>query len=292
MPSNTIQWFPGHMAATRRMIAELLPQVDLVLELCDARIPQSSRNPILPELIGSKPKLTILTKSALADPDVCGQWRAFYNAGGEFCLFCDCITGAGISSIPNIVREMLAEKLDRYEARGMGGRSLRAMVVGIPNVGKSSLINRLAGARKARVEDRPGVTRQKQWITTKYGLDLLDTPGVLWPKFDDPVVAENLAMTGAIRDELFDTVSVATRLVGRLRTDYPELLCARYKLGDPAELEGQSDYDVFLLAARRRGFIMAGGEVNEDRAAAVILDEFRAAKIGRISLERPPEEQA
>lgn len=288
MPSSTIQWFPGHMAKTRRMITEVLPQVDLVLELCDARIPQSSRNPILPELIGSKPKLTILTKSALADPEVTELWRAHYNANGEFCLFCDCITGAGINSIPDVIRDLMSEKLERYEARGMTGRALRAMVVGIPNVGKSSLINRLAGGRKARVEDRPGVTRQKQWISTKYGLDLLDTPGVLWPKFEDPTVGENLAITGAVRDEIVDQIALATAMISRLRRDYPELLCARYKLGEPAELEGMSDYDVFLEGARRRGFIMSGGRVNEDRAAAVMLDEFRAAKIGRISLERPP----
>jgi len=292
MPQGTIQWFPGHMAKTRRMIAEMLPHVDLVLELCDARIPHSSRNPILPELIGSKPRLTILTKSALADPEVTALWREHYRFQGEFCIFCDCISGAGIGGIPDAVRELLAAKILRNEARGMVGRALRAMVVGIPNVGKSSLINRLAGARKAKVEDRPGVTRQKQWISTKYGIDLLDTPGVLWPKFDDPIVAENLAITGAVRDEIIDTVALAIALIKRLRRDYPELLCARFKLGNPAEIEGMSDYDVFLLAARRRGFIMSGGEINEDRAAAVMLDEFRAAKIGRISLERPPEEQA
>lgn len=276
------------MAKTRRMIAEVLPQVDLVLELCDARIPYSSRNPTLPELIGTKPHLTILTKSELADPWITALWRDYYSSSGEFCLFCDCISGAGINLIPDVVREMLSDKLESYEARGMAGRALRAMVVGIPNVGKSSLINRLAGGRKARVEDRPGVTRKKQWITTKYGLDLLDTPGVLWPKFDDLIVAENLAITGAVRDDIMDTVALATALIGRLRTGYPGQLCARYKLGDPAELEGMDNYDVFLEAARRRGFIMSGGMVNEDRAAAVMLDEFRAAKIGRISLERPP----
>lgn len=287
MPSQTIQWFPGHMAKTRRMIEELLPQVDLVLELCDARIPYSSRNPILPKLIGEKPRLTILTKSALADPAATDRWRAHFGASGEACLFCDCITGAGIDRIPDAVRELLSDKLERYEARGMAGRSLRAIVVGIPNVGKSSLINRLAGARKARVEDRPGVTRQKQWITTKYGLDLLDTPGVLWPKFDDRTVGENLAITGAVKDEIIDTVALAVALVGRLRASYPKLFADRYKLGDMDGWSGTDNYDVFLAAAQKRGFIMSGGRVNEDRAAAVLLDEFRAAKIGRITLELP-----
>ena len=185
------------------------------------------------------------------------------------------------------MRELLSGKLERYEARGMTGRSLRAIVVGIPNVGKSSLINKLAGARKARVEDRPGVTRDKQWITTKYGLDLLDTPGVLWPKFDDQTVGEKLAITGAVKDDIVDTVSLAVSLCGRLRADYPKLFAQRYKLGDIDDYSGMDNYDIFLAAARKRGFIMSGGRVNEDRAAAAILDEFRSARIGRITLELP-----
>lgn len=275
------------MAKTRRMIAELLPQVDLVLELCDARIPYSSRNPILPQIIGDKPKLTILTKSVLADPSATDKWREAFRSAGEFCLFCDCITGAGIGDIPAAVKGLMSDKLERYASRGMDGRRLRAMVVGIPNVGKSSLINRLAGAKKARVEDRPGVTRNKQWIATKYGLDLLDTPGVLWPKFEDKIVGENLAITGAVKDDIIDTVALAVTAVGRLRASYPALLAERYKLGDITAMSDLSDYDLFLTAARKRGFIMSGGVVNEDRAAAVILDEFRAARIGRITLELP-----
>jgi ribosome biogenesis GTP-binding protein YlqF len=287
MPSQTIQWFPGHMAKTRRMIEELLPQVDLVLELCDARIPYSSRNPILPQLIGEKPKLTVLTKSMLADPCATDKWRAYFAASGQSCLFCDCVTGTGINNITDAVRELMSDKLERYEARGMSGRVLRAIVVGIPNVGKSSLINKLAGAKKAKVEDRPGVTREKQWISTKYGLDLLDTPGVLWPKFDDQTVGENLAITGAVKDDIVDTIALAVSLIGRLRASYPTMLAERFKLGNMDEYEGMDNYDVFLAASKKRGFIMSGGRINEDRAAAVILDEFRSAKIGRITLELP-----
>ncbi|MBE6637794.1 MAG: ribosome biogenesis GTPase YlqF, partial [Ruminococcaceae bacterium] len=193
MPSELIQWFPGHMAKTRRMMKEMLPQVDAVIEILDARIPISSKNPELYKIVGNKPVLTLFSKSSLADPQATARWKAWYEKEGKHCVFIDSASGAGIASIPDEIRKLLASKIERYESKGMTGRQLRVMIAGIPNVGKSSLINRLAGGKRAKVEDRPGVTRDKQWITTQYGLELLDTPGVLWPKFEDQTVGENLA---------------------------------------------------------------------------------------------------
>jgi ribosome biogenesis GTPase A len=287
MPSEIIQWFPGHMAKTRRMMKEMLPQVDAVIEILDARIPVSSRNPELPKIVGNKPVLTLFSKSALADPDSTARWKAQYEREGKHCLFIDSASGAGIASIPDEVRKLLAAKIERFESKGMVGRQLRVMIAGIPNVGKSSLINRLAGGKRAKVEDRPGVTRDKQWITTKYGLELLDTPGVLWPKFEDQTVGENLAVTGAIRDEILDAERMAVILCGRLRRKYPELLSARYKLGDMAQYDDLIDYDLFEVIGRKRGFLVSGGEVNTERTSVMLLDEFRGGKIGRITLEEP-----
>ena len=287
MPSEIIQWFPGHMAKTRRMMKEMLPQVDAVIEILDARIPVSSKNPELHKIVGNKPVLTLFSKSALADPDSTARWKAQYEREGKHCLFIDSASGAGISSIPDEVRKLLAEKIERFESKGMIGRQLRVMIAGIPNVGKSSLINRLAGGKRAKVEDRPGVTRDKQWITTKYGLELLDTPGVLWPKFEDQTVGENLAVTGAIRDEILDAERMAVILCGRLRRKYPDLLSVRYKLGDMAQYEDLIDYDLFELIGRKRGFLVSGGEVNTERTSVMLLDEFRGGKIGRITLEEP-----
>ena len=287
MPSEIIQWFPGHMAKTRRMMKEMLPQVDAVIEILDARIPVSSGNPELHKIVGNKPVLTLFSKSALADPASTARWKARYEKEGKHCLFIDSASGAGITSIPDEVRKLLAEKIERFESKGMIGRQLRVMIAGIPNVGKSSLINRLAGGKRAKVEDRPGVTRDKQWITTKYGLELLDTPGVLWPKFEDQTVGENLAVTGAIRDEILDAERMAVILCGRLRRKYPDLLSARYKLGDLSQYEDLIDYDLFELIGRKRGFLVSGGEVNTERTAVMLLDEFRGGKIGRITLEEP-----
>lgn len=289
MPSQTIQWFPGHMAKTRRMIKEMLPEVDIVLELLDARIPYSSKNPEIYKLIGSKPVLTILTKASLADPDVSEKWRTYYKRTDRTCIFADCVTGAGISDISKTVFEILSEKLQRYENKGMSGRTVKALVCGIPNVGKSSFINKLAGAKKAKVEDRPGVTVDKQWVTTSSGIVLLDTPGVLWPKFDERVVGENLAMTGAIRDQIIDAETVAIALVGRLRKYYPQLLSERYKLGEMEQYSELQDYELFELIGRKRGFLVSGGEVSYERTTVMLLDEFRGGKIGRISLEVPKE---
>lgn len=271
------------MAKTRRIMKECLPSVDIVIELLDARIPQSSRNPDLPSIIGTKPRLTLLNKASLADPSATEQWKRALAP----VVVTDCTTGSGIKEIYPAVEKILAEKLERYDAKGMTGRTLKAMIVGIPNVGKSSLINRLAGSKKAKVEDRPGVTLVKQWVPTNIGLDLLDMPGVLWPKFEDRTVGENLALTGAVRDQILDTEELAAVLCSRLRKLYPSLLSERYKLGDMSQYDDLDDYDLFTLIGRKRGFIVRGGEINEERTAAMLLDEFRGSKIGRITLERP-----
>ncbi len=287
MPSEIIQWFPGHMAKTRRMMKEMLPQIDMVIELIDARIPASSKNPELYKMIGNKPTLTLLSKSSLADPASSERWKRKFSSDGRACLFIDSSTGSGINSIPDAIKAVMAEKLQRYENKGMVGRQLRVMLAGIPNVGKSSLINRLSGGKKAKVEDRPGVTRDKQWITTSFGIELLDTPGVLWPKFEDQTVGENLAVTGAIRDEILDSERMAVILCGKLRKKYPELLSTRYKLGDMSQYDELADYELFEIIGRKRGFLISGGEINTERTAVMLLDEFRGGKIGRITLEEP-----
>ena len=287
MPSNIIQWFPGHMAKTRRVIKECLPSVDIVLEILDARIPLSSQNPELSDIISSKPRLTLLAKCSLSDPRANDRWREYFKKNGRKCLFIDSVTGEGINNIAPEIRNMLGEKIARYEEKGMSGRPLKAMVVGIPNVGKSSLINKLCGAKKAKVEDRPGVTLTKQWIRTKIGIDLLDMPGVLWPKFDDQKVGESLAMTGAVKDEITDTEALAIKLVGRLRVLYPELLCERYKLGDYENYAELQDWELFEKIGEKRGFLISRGEVDFTRTSSTLLDEFRSAKIGRITLEEP-----
>ena len=288
MPSDTIQWFPGHMAKTRRQMAECLPMVDIVLELLDARIPLSSRNPDIRTMLQNKPSLILLNKSSLADPAVTAKWQTYFSKNGETCLPVDCITGEGLAQIYPAVCRALKDKLERYRAKGMEGRRLKAMVVGIPNVGKSSLINRLCGAKKAKVEDRPGVTLAKQWVSAACGLDLLDMPGVLWPRFDDKTVGENLAVTGAIRDRILNVEEVAVILLSRLKDCAPALLCERYKLSPELLAEAQL-YEIFEQIGRTRGYLERGGTVNELRTAEMLLDEFRAAAIGRISLECPTE---
>ncbi len=291
MPSQTIQWFPGHMAKTRRMLAENLKLVDVVLELRDARIPISSMNPEILTITGGKPLCTLLTKASLADPAQTARYLSHLRRGGRRALAVDCITGEGIGAIAPAVREILGDKLARYAEKGMQGRTLKAMIVGIPNVGKSSLVNRLCGAKKAKVENRPGVTLDKQWAATSFGIDLLDTPGVLWPKFDDRTVGENLALTGAIRDVILDTEALGAVLCGRLLARAPDLFCARYKLGDPAALAGREPYELLALVGRKRGCLVSGGEVDTERAAKLLLEEFRAGKIGRITLDDVPAEE-
>ncbi len=286
MPQNPIQWFPGHMAKTRRIIKECLSQVDIILELLDARIPYSSKNPEIDKIIGTKPKLTVLTKATLAAQDMSTKWAEYYESTGQKTVIIDSTMGIGMEALSNAIREVLAEKLERYKNKGMEGKSVRAMIVGIPNVGKSSLINRLAGGKKAKVENRPGVTLTKQWVTTEIGIDLLDMPGVLWPKFEDATVGENLAITGAIRDAILDTEEIAMILCSRLMTVAPAEFMSRYKLTEDETAELDS-YDLFRLVGKKRGFLMAGGEINHLRTAEMLLEEFRSAKIGRITLEKP-----
>ena len=281
-----IQWFPGHMAKTRRLIQEPVKMVDLVAELADARIPQSSRNPELPKWIGDKRRLLILNKSDAADPDLTARWLRYYRESGLPAIAVDARSGKGVNQFLPAVREILADVIARRQEKGMVGRPIRMMIVGIPNVGKSSFINRLAGGRRAKVEDRPGVTVDKQWISVAKDVDLMDTPGVLWPKFEDPSVGEKLAFTGAVKDQVLDVELLAMRLLGWLREEYPALL-ARYKLA-PADLEGREEYELLELAGRRRGMLISGGEVDTLRAAAMILDEYRGGKLGRLSLEAPP----
>ena len=290
MPSDNIQWFPGHMAKTRRLITENLSQVDVVIELRDARIPYSSKNPEIARLCASKPILTIMNKSSLADPVANEKWAKYAKENGLSFLFTDCITSQGISSITPALKELLAEKLQRYEDKGMSGRAIKAMIVGIPNVGKSSLINRLCKSKKAKVENRPGVTLTKQWVPTSIGIDLMDMPGVLWPKFEDKKVGENLAITGAIRDKVLNLDEISLFLLDRLSKRYPELLAKRYNIKDVEQVKELTPFELFELIGEKRGMLISGGEVDYDRVAIMLMDEFRSAKIGRITLELPEDE--
>lgn len=287
MPSQTIQWFPGHMAKTRRLISENLKNVDAVIELLDARIPYSSQNPEIRKLCAAKPSIILLNKASLADPLVTHAFSERFSNEHTVCIETDCISGYGLSKISPAIKKLCENKLSRYEEKGMNGRSLKAMVVGIPNVGKSSLINKISGNKKAKVENRPGVTLNKQWVGTDIGILLLDMPGVLWPKFEDEKVGENLAITGAIKDDVFDVESVAMILCGRLRERYPQLLCSRYKIDSLPSVEDVDNYELLKLIGKKRGFCISGGEIDTERTANMLLDEFRAGKIGRISLDVP-----
>ena len=289
---NPIQWFPGHMARTRRIISENLPLVDIVLELLDARAALSSQNPEIRKITGQfqRPVLTLMNKSDLADSETSKKWAEHYKKNGEYIMPMDCKSGAGISGLPAKIKEMLSEKTERYKNRGMAGRRLRAMVVGIPNVGKSSLLNRICKGARAKVEDRPGVTLQKQWMSSDLGIDLLDMPGVLWPKFESEKVGLNLAFIGSIKDDVLDLADTAVRLCGFLRQKYPEALASRYNLAASELASGElDDYGIFSRIGKNRGYMAPGGQIDEMRCAKTILAEFRGAKIGRISLEEPEE---
>ena len=276
------------MAKTRRLISENLKEVDIIIEILDARIPYSSKNPEIAKIIGDKPSLTILNKASLADKKITQKWIEYYKSNGKYAISVDCITGEGLSLISGAVKKILADKIERYENKGMN-KKLRAMFVGIPNVGKSSLINKICGSKKAKVENRPGVTLNKQWIPTNIGFDLMDMPGVLWPKFEEKAVGENLAITGAIKDAILDTEYIAVVLCARLKALAPELFMARYKIKEDELNACQTNYEVFELVGRKRGFLISGGEINTERTAATLLEEFRSAKIGAISLEIPNE---
>ncbi len=275
------------MAKTKRLIRENISSVDMIIELLDARIPYSSKNPEIDSLVAQKPIVTLLNKSTLADPEVSRAWKDHYEKAGRHCVICDCQSGEGLGELKATVARVMKEKTDAWKARGIIGKNVRAMIVGIPNVGKSSFINRMAGSKKAKVENRPGVTLTKQWIPTDAGLDLLDMPGVLWPKFESQTVGENLAITGAIKDDVLQIEEIAMIMCGRLRDIAPEALSKRYNLGDVSEFASLDCYDLFELIGRKRCLLQSGGEVNHKRCADMLLDEFRAAKIGRISLESP-----
>ena len=284
MNETNINWYPGHMAKTRRMLEENLKQVDAVCELLDARIPRSCRNPDIASLCGQKPRMIVLNRSDMADPDGTARWAAHLRKEGYAVLATDCKNRKGISQFVPTVRELLGEKLARYADKGLVGKQLKLMIVGIPNVGKSTLINQVAKNKSAKAENRPGVTRGKQWITVDQGLLLLDTPGILWPKLDDPEVGQHLAYTGAINDDILDCERLACSLAGLLWEKYPSALRARYGIELPEDAEG---FEILEACGRKRGFLVAGGEVNTERMAKTLLDEFRNGKLGRFTLEEP-----
>ena len=288
MEAVDIQWFPGHMAKTRRLMKANLPLVDVVVEITDARVPASSRNPEMKNLVGGKPRVVVLNKCDMADEGLTAEWIEYYRTNGVKAIAMDCRSGKGLNKLVPTVKEVMKKELEKRVAKGMEGKPIRMMIVGIPNVGKSSFINRVAGGKRAKVEDRPGVTRGKQWVTLEKGIDLLDMPGVLWPKFDDKTVGEHLAFTGAIKDDILDTELLAMRLADLLNREYHSLLCERYRLTDE-ETAGIEPYDLLSLIGAKRGMKISGGEVDTERAAAMLLDEFRGGKIGRMTLEMPNE---
>lgn len=279
-----IQWYPGHMTKTRRMIGENLKYVDVVAEVIDARIPIASRNPDLDELVGGKPRVVILNRADQADPAASKVWGAYFRAQGISVLECDARSGAGVKQFSPVMRAALKEQIARWKEKGQVGRPVRAMVVGIPNVGKSTFINKVARKKSAKAGDRPGVTRGKQWITVDQGLELLDTPGILWPKFEDETIGLHLAFTGAVRDAIMDVETLACHLIQLLAQRKPESLAARFKL---VPEEGMDDWALLEAGARKRGFLISGGEVDLERMAHILLDEFRGGKMGRITLELP-----
>lgn len=281
-----IQWYPGHMAKTRRMIQEQLGHMDAVCEILDARIPSSSRNPDVEELTAGKPRLMVLNRVDLADPAGTRQWRDCFRGRGFAVLETNARTGQGTRQFPAAVRGLLADKLAAYAAKGQTGRMVRVMILGIPNVGKSTFINQVARRKTARAEDRPGVTRGKQWVPVDQSLELLDTPGMLWPRFEDRSVGIRLACTGAVRDEVMDLEELACHLIGYLGRNYPQALLERYQT---AAEEGDSGWDLLVKAGRRRGFVVRGGEVDTERMARILLDEFRGGRLGRFTLELPEE---
>lgn len=278
---QNIQWFPGHMAKTRRKISESLNLVDAVVEIVDARIPVSSRNPDLAGIINKKPHIIVLNKCDLADADATEKWCKYFKQNGKYTIVTDSKSGKGLNKFNLAVKEVLKFKLEEFAQKGMVGKKLRIMVVGIPNVGKSSLINKLCKKNRASVEDRPGVTRGNQWYTVDERLELLDTPGMLWPKFEDLTVGEHLAFCGSVRDEILDRELLAMRLAELLGKNYPDLLLARYKMPEIP----LNAYDLLCAIGKSRGMMMRGGTVDTERAAVMLLDEFRASKIGRITIE-------
>ena len=283
---QTIQWFPGHMTKTKRQIQASLKLVDAVAEIIDARIPVSSRNPDLNKLIQNKPRVILMNKCDMANKTATKMWIDHYAKQGITAIAVDCKSGRNLNRFPSAVNEVLRERIERLQLKGMKNPMMRIMIVGIPNVGKSSFINKIAKQNRAKVEDRPGVTRGNQWFTISKNLEMLDTPGVLWPRFDDQIVGEHLAFTGAVKDQVIDTELLAVRLLDFLKKLKPEDFIDRFKLDD-MDLENTDSYDLLQLIGKKRGMLVSGGEIDTERAATMLLDEFRAAKLGRITIEMP-----
>ncbi len=281
----SIQWFPGHMTKTRRMIQSSLSLVDGVVEVLDARIPFSSRNPEMDKLVKDKPRMLLLNKSDMADDSSTEKWIDYYKSKGFTVLKTDCKSGNGLKGfLPAVKGNMLKQLIEKRRGKGIEGAPIRLMIVGIPNVGKSSFINRMAKSKKAKVEDRPGVTRNKQWIKFGGNVELLDMPGVLWPKFEDQGVARKLAFTGAVKDDILDIEALAAFLLENLSVNYPEAVSERYKIDKSGD-----GFELLSELGRKRGMLVSGGEVNTERAAITLLDEFRSGKLGKITLELPGE---
>ena len=283
---QNIQWFPGHMTKTKRQIQASLKLVDAVAEILDARIPLSSKNPDLQKLIQNKPKVVLLNKCDMANQTATSRWIDYYASQGITAIAVDCKSGKGLNKFAPAVNNVLSERRERLKAKGMVNPMLRIMIVGIPNVGKSSFINRVSKQNRAKVEDRPGVTRGNQWYSIAKNIEMLDTPGVLWPKFDDKIVGERLAFTGAVKDQILDTELLAVRLLDFLRSLKPADFIARFKLED-IDLDAIDSYELLNVIGKKRGMLISGGEIDTERAAIMLLDEFRSGKLGRITLEMP-----
>lgn len=281
---QNVQWFPGHMAKTRRLIKESLNMVDGVVELLDARIPLSSRNPEIDQIVSGKPRIVLLNKCDIADPNATSMWLKYFTEKGYYALAVDCRTGRGLNKFDATVKQALKKTIDRNEAKGMSGKPLRLMVVGIPNTGKSSFINRMGKNAKAKVADKAGVTKQNQWFVVGNGIELLDTPGVLWPKFEDREVGDKLAFIGSVKDEITDQETLVCRLLESLAASRPSAITERYKLDS---IDGLQGYEIMELIGKKRGFLIKGGEIDYERTAVIIADEFRAGKLGRITMELP-----
>jgi ribosome biogenesis GTPase A len=283
---QNIQWFPGHMTKTKRKIQASLKLVDAVAEIIDSRIPVSSRNPDLDSIIQNKPRVVLMNKSDMADPVATQKWINYFKSKGIPAIPVDCKTGKGLNKFIPAVNDVLKEKIERLKSKGMVNPTIRVMVVGIPNVGKSTFINRIAKNNKAKAADKPGVTRGNQWFTLNKGFEILDTPGVLWPKFEDQVVGERLAFTGAVKDQIIDTELLAMRLLDFLKVEKNKLFIERFKLQD-VDTENTDSYELLEIIGRKRGMLISGGEINTERASIMILDEYRAAKLGKYTFELP-----
>lgn len=283
---QNIQWFPGHMTKTKRQIQASLKLVDAVAEIIDARIPVSSRNPDFDSIIQNKPRVVLMNKCDMADPSSTQKWINYFKNNGIVAIPIDCKTGRGINKFVSSVNEVLKEKIEKQKAKGLLNPTVRVMIVGIPNVGKSTFINRISKNRKAKAEDKPGVTRGNQWFTINKGFEVLDTPGVLWPKFEDKIVGERLAFTGAVKDQIMDTELLAMRLLDFLKVEKNPIFVERFKLQNEP-IENIESYELLELIGRKRGMLISGGEIDTERAAIMLLDEYRSAKLGKYTFELP-----